>query len=397
MIRLSVIAMAVAGPLVASAAIDYAFLKSLLEIPSVSADASSVNRAVDLTRSWLEKTGVCCQVETNAAGRTALYASTRPGKVQDYLLVTHLDVVPAGPEQFKPRFECDRVYARGAHDCKGNAVLAAQVLKDLNGKASVGAVFAGDEEIGGFTTKMMVERGYGAKKLIVILDAGTYGVFYAEKGNYYLHVRAVGRGGHSSAAPWLKNPIDRLADGYLKFMAAWPKVPADGWGDVISATLVSAGEAENRIPDTAEMTLNLRSVTADAPERAAKLLKVVGGLEVVRVDESAKPVTSDVNDPEIVRFLAARKAFWPEKKPGFQRMLAATDARHFTASGVPIVITGTMGANAHAQDEWQDLKSIDENAEMLERYFGRNRLGMFVDQRSATSEPAHPALSTSAR
>ena len=371
MIRLSVIAMAVAGPLVASAAIDYAFLKSLLEIPSVSADAASVNRAVDLTRSWLEKTGVCCQVETNAAGRTALYASTRPGKVQDYLLVTHLDVVPAGPEQFKPRFECDRVYARGAHDCKGNAVLAAQVLKDLNGKASVGAVFAGDEEIGGFTTKMMVERGYGAKKLIVILDAGTYGVFYAEKGNYYLHVRAVGRGGHSSAAPWLKNPIDRLADGYLKFMAAWPKVPADGWGDVISATLVSAGEAENRIPDTAEMTLNLRSVTADAPERAAKLLKEVGGLEVVRVDESAKPVTSDVNDPEIVRFLAARKAFWPEKKPGFQRMLAATDARHFTASGVPIVITGTMGANAHAQGEWQDLKSIDENAEMLERYFGR--------------------------
>ena len=55
--RLSVIALAVAGPLVASAAIDYAFLKSLLEIPSVSADASSVNRAVDLTRSWLEKTG----------------------------------------------------------------------------------------------------------------------------------------------------------------------------------------------------------------------------------------------------------------------------------------------------------------------------------------------------
>ena len=115
--------------------VDREFLGKLLSIESVTADIAKVNEAVEFVKGHLEARGVACSVEADAKGRKALYASTKPGKVQDYLMVVHLDVVPGEPGQFNPRFEGGKVVARGAYDCKGNAAVAAKILEDLNGCA----------------------------------------------------------------------------------------------------------------------------------------------------------------------------------------------------------------------------------------------------------------------
>jgi len=242
----------------------------------------------------------------------------------------------------------------------------------LNGKASVGAIFASDEELGGSTTGLLVKRGYRPRKMAIVLDAGTYGVFYAQKGNAYLTVRATGKGGHSSCAMWLDNPIERLSRGYEAFKRAWPSVPKDGWGDLVVPTVVRAGQAENAIPSTAEMVLNVRSVSTDAVERVTAALKDAG-LEVVKVRSTGGPMASDPNDPEIRRLLAERRARWPEKNGALQRMLAITDARHFAGSGVPVVIIGSAGGNAHGKDEWGDLTNMDENVDSLVDFLSEER------------------------
>jgi len=351
--------------------IDRVFLTELLEVPSVTADIPEVNRAVELTYGWLARNGVRSQIETDDAGRKVLWAATVEGREPDYVLAVHLDVVPAEADQFKVRLDGDRIYARGAHDCKGNAAIACDVLKRLNGKASVGVIFASDEEVGGFTTGLMVKRGYRPRKMGIVIDAGTYGVFYAQKGNDYLTVRATGKGGHSSCAMWLDNPIERLMQGYEKFRQTWPPVPKDGWGDLVVPTVIRAGTAENAIPDTAEMVLNVRSVTTDAVARVTAMLKDVAGLEVVKVRSTGGPMASDPNNPEIRRLLAERRARWPEKNGAMQKMLAMTDARHFSGLGVPVVIIGSMGGNAHGKGEWGDLKSMEENADSLVEFIGR--------------------------
>ena len=357
----------------ADAAIDRDLFRELLEIPSVTADITNVNRAVERTHGWLVENGIRCQIETDESGRKILWAATVDEKTPDYVLAVHLDVVPAEPEQFRARFEGDRVFARGAHDCKGNAMVACDILRRLNGKSSIGVIFASDEEMGGSTTGLMVKRGYRPRKMAIVIDAGTYGVFYAQKGNAYLTVRAMGKGGHSSCAMWLDNPIEKLMNGYAKFRAAWPTVPQDGWGDLVVPTVIRAGQAENAIPDTAEMVLNVRSVTADAVPRVTAMLRDVAGLEVAKVRSTGKPMTSDPNNPEVQRILAARRAQWPDKDGGLQRMLAITDARHFADLNVPVVIVGSMGGNAHGKDEWGDLKNMDENAEMLEKFFTKKQ------------------------
>lgn len=357
-----------AAVLSSEAGIDREFFAELLKIPSVTADCAKVNEAVEFVRTYLEKDGVACTVEADAEGRKSLYASTMPGKVQDYLLVVHLDVVPGDSDQFVPRFEDGKVFARGAEDCKGNAVMAAQILKELNGKASVGAIFSSNEEIGGSTVGFMVSRGYLAKKLVLVADAGSDGVYYAQKGNCYIRVRAVGKGGHSSRPKSCVNPIEKLMSGWKHFCAAWPAAPEDGWGDLVSITRIAAGDADNRIPDTAEMTVNLRSVSADAQDRAVKLLKE-SGFEIVQVRSTGVPMTTDANAPEVRRLLAARKATWPDRDVSFHRMMAITDARHFATSGIPTVMVGALGGAAHGKGEWIELRSLDENVEMFKRFF----------------------------
>ena len=79
---------------------------------------------------------------------------------------------------------------------------------------------------------------------------------------------------------------------------------------------------------------------------------------------------TDRNAPEIRRFIEARRAQWPERDPKLERMLAMTDARHYVNCGVPVLISGTRGGEPHSSDEWNDVVSMDENVEMLRKYFG---------------------------
>ena len=353
--------------------IDRDFLVKLLSIKSVTSDIAKVNEAVDFVKEYLAARGIACAVEADAEGRKSLYASTKPGKVQDYLLVVHLDVVPGEPALFVPRFEGNKIIARGSQDCKGNAAVAARLLELLNGRASLGVVFAGDEETGGLTTKMMVERGYAAKKLVIVFDSATDGAYYAQKGNFYVQARAIGKGGHSSR-PWLSdNPIEKLIEGCARVKAAWPEPTEDRWCNVIVPTIVNAGDAGNRIPDYADVWYNLRFIDEDAPERLCRVLKEKGGFEIVKTRCTGGPMLMDRNAPEVVRFIEARRAMWPERNPKLDKMLAMTDARHYANCGVPVLVSGSCGGEPHSPDEWNDIVSMDDNVEMLEKFFAESK------------------------
>jgi hypothetical protein len=155
-------------------AVDVDFYDRLLRVKSVSSDIAQCNEALELTKDYLEKSGVWCRVESNEEGRKALWASTHPGTTADYVIAVHLDVVPAENDMFIPRVKDGKMYARGAIDCKGQVMVALGILKKLNNKSSVGVIFATDEEVGGLTTKMMVERGTFTVLKRLIENIGLY-------------------------------------------------------------------------------------------------------------------------------------------------------------------------------------------------------------------------------
>ena len=202
-------------------------LRKLMSFRPVTGDVERVNAGVAFLRDYLAAAGVFTCVE-DQQGRQILYAATQPTRTPRLLLNAHLDVVPAEDDSAFSLQEKDGwLYGRGTVDDLGNCAVVAEALARTNGRVSAGAVFTTDEEVGGSTTRAMVERGYGAETFVLVFDAGDYyTVAIAQKGILALRLRARGKACHS-AEPWDgDNAIDRLIDGYVRVRGLFPKVSA---------------------------------------------------------------------------------------------------------------------------------------------------------------------------
>ncbi|NOY79412.1 MAG: M20 family metallopeptidase [Kiritimatiellaeota bacterium] len=335
----------------------------------VSADVSAVNHAVDLLWGELEEAGLHIVVE-ELAGRRILYAATEPGCTRpEVLLNAHLDVVPAEPEQYEIRETDGRLYGRGACDCLGNCVVAARVLHRLKGRASVGAVFSSDEEIGGETTAAMVERGYGATRLVLVMDGGGYALTVGQKGVLTVRLRARGVACHA-AEPWKgENAIDRLIAGYLRVRKLFPEVqPPDTWQNTLVASRLSAGTVSNRVPDAAEMTLNVRFTEQSTAADLLEQLVAASGLDADCLME-CPPVAFSPDTP-ILRCLVEHMQRFLDRPIEVNRLNGATDARHFVRAGVPIGIIGLPGADVHGAGEFVERAALAMYEEMLAGFIG---------------------------
>lgn len=359
----------------AASSIDENLLDTLLRVKSVSRDKPNLRKAVDVLKSWLEARGVYCTVESNEKGMVALYASTTPGRTHDYVFVSHVDVVPADDAMFTPRRDGDWIHARGACDTKGNVVVIAQVLANLVGKASVGAMIATDEEggkIGTPTPKMMINRGYVPKKMVLVGDSAGEEpgqLFIGEKGLATIQLVAHGKGGHSSR-PWaLDNPISKLCDGYAVFKSVWDAESSGTgtWRTVASPTIIKGGETPNVVPDNAFMTLSCRFTTMEDYKLICDCLRRTTRCEVQAPKTPHRlPVTNRDDAPEIAALYASLRTSIPDLKLG--RMSAATDATYYVYLGLPIVIFTADGCEPHSPNERGSISSMNLYADALTRH-----------------------------
>ncbi len=342
-------------------------LCDLIRIKSVSTDIPEVNRCAAFLRGKLEAEGLFCALETFEDGRQALWASNVAGKRPDLLLVVHLDVVPVdSDDQFEPVVDGDVIHGRGAEDCKGNAIAAVEALLEVAADpasgASLGIIFTADEEIGGLTTAGMVARGYGAAKAALVYDAnGGSDIYIAQKGIVNLRLVAEGKGGHASR-PWdFDNPIDKLMAALAKLRAHWearyPHKPGADWHNSLAPTMLSAGKAANQIPDTAEMTVNIRFTESSTPESIADEVRQATGLKV-EIGETSPCVFFPPDSPAIDVLSAVLSESFGGVPVGHRRMNGATDARHLAPLGIPVAIAGIDGHGAHQSDECASSASI---------------------------------------
>lgn len=355
-------------------------LCDLVKIRSVTGDIAEVNRCVEFLRARLEAEGLFCEEEVFDGGRKALWASNVPSRRPDLMLVVHLDVVPADAEaEFEPVVDGDIVRGRGTLDCKGNAVAAVMALMDVaadsDSGASIGVVFSTDEETGGATTLGMVERGYGAAKAAVVYDdsCGT-DICIGQKGIVVIRLTAEGRGGHASR-PWnYDNPVYTLAEAIVKLRAYWdgkyPHEAGKEWHNTVAPCVLSAGKADNQIPDTATAMLNIRFTENSTPEGVAEEVRAATGLKAEITTVS--PCVFFPPDGEAIKILSeVISENFDGAHVGHRLMNGATDARHLASLGVPVAVTGIHGDGAHQADEYASLSSIDRFARIAATFARR--------------------------
>ncbi|MFW5802890.1 MAG: M20 family metallopeptidase [Verrucomicrobiota bacterium] len=343
-------------------------LKKLVALQPVTANVEQVNAAVDCVRDFLNTAGVYTRVY-ELQGRRILYAATRETSEVDYLLNTHLDVVPADEGMFEVTERGDLLLGRGTVDCLGNSALVATLLTHLNGRASVGAIFSTDEEAGGTTTAHMATQNIRARRLITVLDDGAgYAITVAQKGVLNLRLRARGSACHA-AEPWEgDNALDRLIDGYAKIRALFNEAGADDpWHNTLAATTCTAGTVANRVPDNAEMTLNIRYIKSDERDSIIETLRRTSGLEI-DVLMQCPPVNVEPNTP-VIEQLRAHLERELNTSIALRRLNGATDARHFAAHSAPVAILGLPGRAPHSNGEALQIAPIGPYFAALASFF----------------------------
>lgn len=330
-------------------------IRRLVRIPSVTADLVHVNACSDFVAEYLRERGLRVRIE-RCGGYRVVYATTAASRHCDILLNAHLDVVPAAPELFRPRFSGGRLFGRGVLDCKGHVAVVMNLLARLPPGAPVGAFFTTDEETGGSTARFMVRRGYRGR-LVILLDGSRDRLTVAQKGILSVRISARGKACHA-ATPWRgENAIDRLLEGYRRIRGLFPRVsPPRTWRDTMAATVVSGGSVPNQVPDRAAMTLNIRFTGKTDPRSLLRRLRRVSGLSVSPL--AVSPFVSVSRSDPLVRlfFRSLRRRYNPGIRWG--RMNGATDARHFLEVTGAVAITGLRGGGAHADGEWLDVRSL---------------------------------------
>ena len=346
-----------------AAAEDVNLLTELLSIPSVSTDVRECDHSIDWMKSHLESRGVWCKmfVAPDAGGRKVLYAATKPELTNpDYTIVTHLDVVAAPADMFKPKRVGNLLFARGACDTKGNAFCAAKALVAMKGKAAVGCVFASNEEIGGSTTKTVLDQGYGfPQKALLVLDAAWRldKISYACMGCAYYRVTAFGKAGHSSSPETCENPVYALAEAAIRLRDNYPKRQPGEWKNCAAVTVIDGGDSPNRIPATASMTVNVRFTEDDGLEKERALIEKITGLktELIRGTPAA---CGDANAPEFARIRALTKKFYPGRSCEPVMGRGSNDMRWFSAFKGAIARIGMEHDGGHSDREWCDVSDI---------------------------------------
>ncbi|GAB3526798.1 M20/M25/M40 family metallo-hydrolase [Phytohabitans suffuscus] len=339
--------------------------RELLAVPSTADRPEQLRRALELVVDfvgpgfavrWFESSGVPSALVHHGPER------------RDFRVVlnAHLDVVPATPEQFRPRREGDRLYARGAQDMKITALAQALAFKETAATLPypLALQLVADEEVGGRNgTRHQLEQGVTAG-FVVIGEHSRLDIVADSKGLAHARLHATGRSGHG-AYPWLGDnallkllrTIDRLTDRY-------PVPPEEAWRTTVNVARVETpNRAFNQIPDQAEAWLDIRFPTEDTDWAAADADRITAHLAAfcepgvsVAVDHVDAPHHADHDRPEIAHLRAAAR----EQGYGgeFLYKHGAGDGRFYSARGIPAVAFGVGGHGQHGPDEYAKLSTV---------------------------------------
>ena len=124
-------------------------------------------------------------------------------------------------------------------------------------------------------------------------------------------------------------------------------------------TIVKGGDSQNRIPEYAEMTVNVRFVEEHGLEKERELLERLTGLktELIRGTPAA---VSNLDDPEFVRLKDFIAEHHPESPVKIIRSPGANDSRYFPQFKKPMVgVGGVIDGGAHSDNEWVDIDTIE--------------------------------------
>jgi succinyl-diaminopimelate desuccinylase len=327
-------------------------LRKLITFRTTADRIGEIEAALDFIEKILKPQGIWIQRLTlKGPNRAVMFACTKKTKRPEILLVSHVDVVEGDADQFKPYVKGQKLFGRGACDCKNHVTIAIQTLIHAAKKGkSVGAFFTTDEEIGGPTTSLLLSRGFNGKK-VVMLDSDL-AIVYRQKGILNLKVVCRGKSGHGSMPWWGINANEKLLTVFGHIKKLFPATTVKNrWKETVNLGIIRGGDVINKIADYAEMHLNIRLTEKGDHRKITKAIRSIPGVDSVEVLGYHPCYSTDPEQKEIQDFKKIMEQSLKTRLK-FTSMHGATDAHNFAPYKSLVIITGTgSGQNFHGQGE----------------------------------------------
>ncbi len=350
--------------------------KKLISLPSTKTNPSMLKKVLDEALKEVKEYTIEYFEKNKMPSALVYFGKSRPKRFK-VILNGHLDVVEAKEDQYKPYEKNGRLYGRGAIDMKAAAACEILVFKELvkNVNYSLGLQLVTDEEIGGFNgTKYQIEKGVRAD-FVIAGEPTDFGVNNQAKGIIWVEIETKGTTGHG-AYPWngdnalwkLKKILDKIENQY-------PTPKKETWKTTINlAKIETNNETFNKIPDYAKAKLDIRYIPGD-DKNVLKFLKSItknqADLKVLLHEPSQ---FTNQNNPFIktLKTIGKKNLNKPLKtivKHG------GSDIRHFNQVGCDGVTFGPIGAGLHSDNEYVDIKSLENYYLILKEFlFSCNKL-----------------------
>ncbi len=344
--------------------------EELIRFKTVTGENDEIRRCRDFIKDHFKDGFYIKEFDDN--GVPSLLVTTRDTMEPRYLLMCHMDVVPAPEECFTPKEKDGKLYGRGAYDDKGPLAIAMELVKELPEK-DVGVLVTGDEEKGGMNGAYHVFEQGLKPGFAIVLDGGEPNSYVtASKGIVFLKIIAKGKESHGSR-PWQgENAIEKLMSALSKIKEAFPEKEDDEhWYTTVNISKFEAGDAINKVPGEAVAHLDIRHTEEMDPESIKERISQAAGDVEVETIKIGSMFLTDRENEDLKRLLDSSNEFYGEE-PELIRSHGGSDARFLSPKGIPCVITDPKGEGMHQKDECLDIRSAEELFRMLKGFLEEN-------------------------
>ena len=360
-------------------------LSELVAINSINPDlvtgGGGEAKIAQFIANWSEQAGLEVHLDEPLPGRPNVVAIARgSGGGKSLMLNGHMDTVGvegmAGPHQ--PYVKEGRLYGRGAYDMKAGLAACMSAVKaakqeHLRGDVILTAVM--DEEYAGLGTKDIAKRYHAAAAIVA--EFTEMKLILAHKGFVWLDVETAGVSAHGSRPELGIDAIAKMGSVLVELekldqsLRSHPTHKLLRSGS-LHASLINGGRELSSYPDRCRLSLERRTIPGETPEMVeAEVQDIIQRLQgsdpsfkaIVRRGIDRPPMETP-EDSDIVRNVkgAAKKVL--KHYPELDGVPFWTDAATLWAAGIPSILFGPSGAGAHAIEEWVDLQSVEESAEI---------------------------------
>jgi succinyl-diaminopimelate desuccinylase len=386
----------------AHAALAADMLAALVKVPSDNPPGDCLPHAL-ATAAELEKLGFSVErhpVPPELCGAHGMITVTNLvvrrwfGSGPILALNAHGDVVPPGAgwtdDAYGARVADGTMYGRGVAVSKSDiatyafAILAAEHSgADLKGSVELHVTY--DEETGGeIGPRFLLEHGI-SRPTLAVAAGFSYAVVNAHNGCLHFEVEVLGRSAHA-AKPWTGIDALEAATGIMgalydhrrrltERVSTFPQIGSPQ----LTIGLISGGINTNVVPDRVVFRLDRRIIPEeDANAVEAELCQTIDKAAREHADARvsvrrillAEPLRPLPGGTRLTQVLCQRASQVMGEAVTVAGAPLYTDARHYAAQGIPIVLYGAgprtiEEANAHRADERLRLSDLTKATEVM--------------------------------